>query len=604
VPTVSLLLDAGANPNAKNCDGESPIFTAIRWGQPEVISVLAHRGCDINGLNGQGLTPLAVAANFQSAGLVKALLACNATREVSGVPESELDVLTTQKFPLVNPIERLNKPMTANRSSRASKDVRSCETSDASALFDLVANNQSDSLKTEIEKGINASATAVYTGESLLHAAVAYGASECVHLLLEAGADVNATTTLYQESPLHLAIQEGFFDIFHDLVRHGADIESQNCEGEGPIFTAVKYNRVEMFRVLVRRGAAIHQLNFGGLAPIHFAVMDGNVFLTDSLLYHGATPAKGELNPYLFAFRAGDREIANNIQISAPSLAVPTRLTPGVFAAIKANDTDTLARLIIKGFDVNLVDVLEGAPLHCAVESDALDCLKLLIDNGANINVRSIQRLETPLQIAIRKNNKRIYDYLLQFEIDFTLRNKDGENTLFYAVRSANEEALDESIRRGVDVNDRNAVGITPLYVAVGLKQKGLVQKLLESHHANPSSEVHPSLKLANEMEDAELATLLEDSGASKTQVRAARIDARKLRSRGKPRPVVEVKSAAPPHNVGLCYVCERNKATQNLIPCGHVVSCRGCIKNFIEDHIPCPVCNLSFYATATVADT
>jgi ankyrin repeat protein len=444
----------------------------------------------------------------------------------------------------------------------------------------------------------------VYTGETLLHAAVAYGASECVNLLLEAGADVNAVTTLYQESPLHLSIQEGFFDIFHDLIRHGADIESQNCEGEGPIFTAVKYNRVEMFRVLVRRGAKINQLNFGGLAPIHFAVMDGNVFLTDSLLWHGAEPTKGELNPYLFAFRAGETAIANSIQISAPSLAIPTRLTPGVFSSIKANDVETLTRLIIKGFDVNLMDVLEGAPLHCAVENDALECLKLLIDNGANVNVRSIQRLETPLQVAIRKNNKRIYDYLVKLDVDFASRNKEGENALFYAVRTGNEGVLDDAIKRGVDVNDRNAIGVTPLYVAVALKQKRFVQKLLESYHANPSSEVHPSIKLAKEMEDTEISTLLSDSGASQDQVRAARIDARRSRSRAKPRPEPAAKPTPPPHKETMCYVCERNKATQKLIPCGHVVCCRGCIKNFIEDHVPCPVCNLSFYATATLPDT
>jgi hypothetical protein len=33
-------------------------------------------------------------------------------------------------------------------------------------------------------------------------------------------------------------------------------------------------------------------------------------------------------------------------------------LTPGVFTAIKANDTEALTRLIIKGFDVKLMDVL------------------------------------------------------------------------------------------------------------------------------------------------------------------------------------------------------------------------------------------------------
>jgi hypothetical protein len=49
-------------------------------------------------------------------------------------------------------------------------------------------------------------------------------------------------------------------------------------------FTAVKYNLVEMFRILERRGPNVNKLNLGGLTSIHFAVMDGNQFITETLL--------------------------------------------------------------------------------------------------------------------------------------------------------------------------------------------------------------------------------------------------------------------------------------------------------------------------------
>ncbi|OHS93818.1 hypothetical protein TRFO_02337 [Tritrichomonas foetus] len=430
---MNLLLDAGANPNAKNCEGEGPIFTAIRWDQPEVISILSHRGCEINGLNRQGLTPLAVAANFQSPGLVKALLDCDATREVSGVPDDQIDFLTSSKLPKTNNIELLNKPMTANNAQRNKKNVRVAETQQISELFDIVANNQSDQLSKRISEGIDPNSHANYTNETLLHAAVAYGASECVHLLIKAGADVNAQTALYQESPLHIAIQEGFFDIFHDLIRNGADIEIMNCEGEGPLFTAVKYDRVEMFRVLIRKGADVNKVNYGGLAPIHFSVMDSNEFLTDSLLYYGANPANGELNPYLYAFRAGDKTIANNLEIVAPTLATATKLSPEIFRVIKEDNVQALNKLIIKGFDLNLIDVLEGSPLHCATEHNSINCVKLLVENGANVNIRSIQRHETPLQIAIRKNYTELYDYFIGLNVDLSLRNKDVTYSIFWS---------------------------------------------------------------------------------------------------------------------------------------------------------------------------
>lgn len=202
---------------------------------------------------------------------------------------------------------------------------------------------------------------------------------------------------------------------------------------ESPLFTAVKYNRVEMFRVLIRKGANVNKINLAGLTPIDFAVMDENSFLTDSLLYYGANPAHGTLNPYLYAFRAGEKEIANNIEIVAPTLATTTKLSPEIFQVIKEDNVAQLNKLLIKGFDVNIIDVLEGAPLHCAVEYNSIKCAILLVDNGANINIPTIQRNETPLLIAIRKNYVDIYYYLLGLpDIDLSLCNKDVLFDIFF----------------------------------------------------------------------------------------------------------------------------------------------------------------------------
>lgn len=610
IPTVNLLLDAGANPNAKNCDGETPIFSAIRWGQPELISVLSQRGCCINGTNNKGHTPLAVAANFQSPGLVTALIESGATKEVSGVDQTEIDFLTTSRFQRTNSIELLNKPMTANSKNRTSTKVRNPDEEEASVLFDMIANNQAEQLEEELGKGINVNSTAKFTNETLLHAAVAYGASECVTLLLKSGALVNAKTAYYQDTPLHIAIQEGFFDIFHSLIRAGADIEAENCEGEGPLFTAVKYNRVEMFRILIRKGANVNKANYDNLPPIHFAVLDNNEFLTDSLLYHGADPANGKFNPYLFAFNNESRDIAEHIQIASPVLAKATKLPTDIFSIIKGDEVSSLKKLITKGFDLNLIDVLEGSPLHCAVENGSFECVKLLVERGANINVRSIQRNETPLQIAIRRGNKEIYDYIREQPVDVNLRNKEGETALFYAVRQKDPQVVEDMIKLGSQINDMNEVGLTPLYIAVSLKATDIAKILLDNK-ADPNVEVHQSVKLAQEMEykefnDVILTRTLDNREYSS---RLARNDAKKLRQTRGNTPLSKIRARCvipeeePPqeeHIEGMCYICNRNKATQKLIPCGCVVSCRGCIKNFIEEHPPCPCCHLSFYATAS----
>ena len=154
-----------------------------------------------------------------------------------------------------------------------------------------------------------------------------------------------------------------------------------------------------------------------------------------------------------------------------------------------------------------------------------------------------------------------------------------------------------------------NESGQTPLYVAVSLKENNVVKQLLD-HNADPSIEVHPSAKLAQDMDDKELTNILNGAGAKTVSTRVARLDARRARNSGansrrrnRMERSVPQEPARPPHNEGMCYICERNKATQKLIPCDHIVSCRGCIKKFIEDHLPCPVCKLSFYATTTIEE-
>jgi hypothetical protein len=163
-----------------NCELESTIFPAIRWDQLEVIRVLANRECDSNRLNHQSSAPFAAAVRFQSTRLVGVRLDCMATRNVSDAPDGAIDLLTTHILLLVNQIERVNRPTTADKIARTNKDVRSGESLEIANPFDLGTNNQATLLKEKIEQGINPNTMAVYIRKNLLHAAVAYGASECV----------------------------------------------------------------------------------------------------------------------------------------------------------------------------------------------------------------------------------------------------------------------------------------------------------------------------------------------------------------------------------------------------------------------------------------
>ena len=120
---------------------EGPIFTAIRWNNPDVIPLLSQRGSEINALNQENLTPLAVAVSLDSTDLAKVLLECGATREVSGVPEEKLDVLSKNSDELTK-----KNPLPPKNTGVSKKNIRVAEDEKASQLFDLVPNNDIESL--------------------------------------------------------------------------------------------------------------------------------------------------------------------------------------------------------------------------------------------------------------------------------------------------------------------------------------------------------------------------------------------------------------------------------------------------------------------------
>ena len=58
---IQTLVDAGADINARNNDGETPLHNAATTNTPEVIQALLDTGADINARNNDGDTPLDLA---------------------------------------------------------------------------------------------------------------------------------------------------------------------------------------------------------------------------------------------------------------------------------------------------------------------------------------------------------------------------------------------------------------------------------------------------------------------------------------------------------------------------------------------------------------
>ena len=61
---VKYLLEAGANPNAKNSTGETPLMFGAAGAKPDIVAALVEAGADVNSRNDDGSTALHYALAF------------------------------------------------------------------------------------------------------------------------------------------------------------------------------------------------------------------------------------------------------------------------------------------------------------------------------------------------------------------------------------------------------------------------------------------------------------------------------------------------------------------------------------------------------------
>jgi ankyrin repeat protein len=104
-------------------------------------------------------------------------------------------------------------------------------------------------------------------------------------------------------------------------------------------------------------------------------------------------------------------------------------------------------------------------PLHAAVDCNAIDYAKVLIEEyHANVNVQDING-ETPLHIAAKDNYLNIIDLLLQSNADISLRNNFDKTAQDLEISQEawqlleNERIVRKNVENKYNAADRNSFG-------------------------------------------------------------------------------------------------------------------------------------------------
>jgi len=250
------------------------------------------------------------------------------------------------------------------------------------------------------------------------------------------------------------------------MLQRGADIEVVDDQGVSPLDLALENEHDEVAQLLISSGSPI------------------DIFTALGMADHARVKQIVVLNPQaVYMVRKGR--------------------TP-LHEAVRLELLETAKFLIENNADVRVLtkDNLNSTSLQLAVVSGNVAMVKLLIENGADVNRigRNEKIIAPPLYYAVASGNATVTGILLKSGADVNALCETPETAarpIFFAVSKNKPDVVNVLLKYNAQVDGRKSgAAPTPLYEAVRLGYLELVQLLMDNG-AKPSAKVGETTALA-----------------------------------------------------------------------------------------------------------
>lgn len=278
-----------------------------------------------------------------------------------------------------------------------------------------------------------------------LFEAIRSGNDDLLQQQLAKGASANDSLDGY--SALMAAALNGTVGQMRQLIANGATVNYQTNRGITALWLAVP--NVEKTSLLLQHGADVNHLIGGYSVLAKVAAMPGTINEVHLLVNNGANISKNVLNQFF------------------------------VYNAAASGDTAILGFFLRKGFNANDTIIIGDYPIIAALAFRSYETLKMLVQNGANVNVAPFNPLAlaavqgfTPLMNACFNNDSASISYLLQQGANPNSKSPHGVTALMLLEQSDtdNTEMTAALIKYGAVVGDQQPDGTDALFYA---RQKG-----------------------------------------------------------------------------------------------------------------------------------
>ncbi|XP_075053089.1 ankyrin repeat and SOCS box protein 11 [Mixophyes fleayi] len=212
-------------------------------------------------------------------------------------------------------------------------------------------------------------------------------------------------------SPLHDAAFHGRLLSLKTLIAQGFNVNILTIDRISPLHEACLGGHVSCAKVLLENRAHVNIVTVNGITPLCNACSSGSVACVSMLLDYGANP-----------------ELENQ-------LVFP------LHEAVVRGHRECAEMLIAFGAEIDKELQNTGTPLYLACAHQRTDCVKRLLELGANVNHG--KHRDTPLHAAARKSSEDIVKLLIDYGAIVKYKNMEGKYPIDLSPpRSAVERAL------------------------------------------------------------------------------------------------------------------------------------------------------------------
>lgn len=262
---------------------------------------------------------------------------------------------------------------------------------------------------------------------------------EEINLLIEQGADINKHNT-YGESLLsHAILNNKPIEFITNLIEKGGDVNSRFLDyGGEPLLNLSLYSEdPAIFLLLVNKGANIHATNSYGVTVLELAIESNRIPVVSYLLQNGYGP---------------------NHQCPSGHYVL--------HSAVKSRNLDMVKLLVDAGAQVDIRNLQQGrTPLHLAVEEDLGEIAEYLIDSKADVNAVDYQH-RTPLHFAVGLQDENMTKRLIEKKANANLRDYEERSAAQLAIEMGALEHLNVLLENKADIMLTNFRGETLLHSA------------------------------------------------------------------------------------------------------------------------------------------